>query len=360
MKSIKEFISNLPNILQDLKKEPSKIVTVVLGNESCDLDSAICSLVYAHHLNFKSITIPILNIPSEDVPLRTDVKFCLGENLSKIPNRDDLDLKKMSNMKLILVDHHVLQKQDSCLQPRIVEIIDHRQLSALANFPSECKTNLELVGSCSTLIADKLLKEGYQDEFGLELLRATIITDTINLSATAKKATALDVSILQNIEEMHRNLQVSREDVFNDILEVKKDVKGFTVEQLFRKDLKIVPLLNGFQAAVPSTLLLGEDICQKNEHLEQVFDKFCLRYECQLLINIGSSRLQKDILFYYPEEQKNSQKLIDKMVDNLITHEEIDAKIFLDFKTPSPRCVLVKLGNVTFTRKKVLPIICQQ
>ena len=195
----------------------------------------------------------------------------------------------------------------------------------------------------------------------MELLRATIITDTINLSATAKKATDLDVSILQKIEEMHGNPQPSREDVFNDILEVKKNVKDFTVEQLFRKDLKIVPLLNGeVQAAVPSTLVLCEEICQKNECLEQVFDNFCLRYECQLLIIIGSSRSQRDILFCCSEDQKNSKNLIDSMVDNLITHEEIDAKISLDYKTPSPRCVLIKQGNVTFTRKKILPIICRQ
>ena len=32
-------------------------------NESCDLDSAICSLVFAHHLNSKGTAIPMLNIP---------------------------------------------------------------------------------------------------------------------------------------------------------------------------------------------------------------------------------------------------------------------------------------------------------
>ena len=31
-------------------------------NESCDLDSAICSLVFAHHLNSKGTAIPMLNI----------------------------------------------------------------------------------------------------------------------------------------------------------------------------------------------------------------------------------------------------------------------------------------------------------
>ena len=28
---MKEYISNLPKVLQDLKKDPSKIITVVLG-----------------------------------------------------------------------------------------------------------------------------------------------------------------------------------------------------------------------------------------------------------------------------------------------------------------------------------------
>ena len=51
------------------------------------------------------------------MPLRTEVKFCLKENLSKIPTRDDLNLTTLSNLKLVLVDHHVLQTQDLNLLP---------------------------------------------------------------------------------------------------------------------------------------------------------------------------------------------------------------------------------------------------
>ena len=93
------------------------------------------------------------------------MKFCLQENLSKIPTRDDLDLTTLSNLQLVLVDHHVLQKKDSSLLPRIVEIIDHRQQSSLAKFPPDCRIKLELVGSCSSLVADKVLKEQYQVRF---------------------------------------------------------------------------------------------------------------------------------------------------------------------------------------------------
>jgi len=187
MKLLKEYIANIPKVLKELKQDPSKAITVVLGNESCDLDSAICSLVYAHHLDSNGTTIPMLNIPHEDVPLRTEVKFCLKENLSKIPTRDDLKLDTLSNLQLVLVDHHVLQKQDSSLLPKIIEIIDHREQSSLATFPPDCQIKIDLVGSCSSLVADKVLKENYQDEFGLELLRSTIITDTVNFSPKAKK-----------------------------------------------------------------------------------------------------------------------------------------------------------------------------
>jgi len=356
MKLLKEYIANLPKVLHNLKLEPTKIVTVVLGNESCDLDSAICSLVYAHHLNLNGTAIPMLNIPAEDVPLRTEVKFCLQENLSKIPTRDDLNLATLSNLQLVLVDHHVLQKQDSSLLPRIIEVIDHRQQSSLAKYPPDCQIKLELVGSCSSLVADKVLKEQYQDEFGLELLRAAILTDTINFSSNAKKATALDISVTERIEEILPNLQ-AREIIFKKISKAKKNIDGFTTEQLFRKDLKIVPLPDGTQAAVPSTLLLADEVCKRFKEvkeLEATCDNFCRRYESQLLIIIGHNHGKRDILFYYPEKQNNCAELVEDMKNRLLNHREINAKVFQEI---SPRCLLIKQGNVTFTRKKILPII---
>ena len=66
------------------------------------------------------------------------------------------NLNRLSNVQLVLVDHHVLQTQDMSLLPRIVEIIDHREQSPLAKFPPDCQITRELVGSCSSLIADVL------------------------------------------------------------------------------------------------------------------------------------------------------------------------------------------------------------
>lgn len=52
-----------------------------MGNESCDLDSVACALLYARYLNFKemhsTIHLPILNIPRDDFLLKTEVVYLL-------------------------------------------------------------------------------------------------------------------------------------------------------------------------------------------------------------------------------------------------------------------------------------------
>ena len=71
------YIESLPYKLEQLKDSPDTKVVLVLGNESCDLDSAVCALVLAHHQScFSGIfALPILNIPKEDVILK--VLTCL-------------------------------------------------------------------------------------------------------------------------------------------------------------------------------------------------------------------------------------------------------------------------------------------
>ena len=77
------FISELPSKIIQLQQAPELPVCLVLGNESCDLDSAVCAITLAHHLQLKNeageLILPVLNIPQEDVPLRTEVEFCIGK-----------------------------------------------------------------------------------------------------------------------------------------------------------------------------------------------------------------------------------------------------------------------------------------
>ena len=173
-------------------------VCVVLGNEACDLDSAVSALVYAQFLTHckkygaDTPHIPVLNIPREDYPLKTEVvhflaklgissdhivfRYAIGSSvdtealifLDFFPFfliffwsiRNDinlLSLKMKKKLKLVLVDHNILNSLDYNLDSSVVEIIDHHQLE---HPPSDKITMVvEPVGSCCTLVSSLILKQ---------------------------------------------------------------------------------------------------------------------------------------------------------------------------------------------------------
>lgn len=68
------------------KLQQYKQIHVVLGNESCDLDSVVSSLVFAYFRKEHTyqdklghVVLPILNLNSEELNLRTEVCYVLEE-----------------------------------------------------------------------------------------------------------------------------------------------------------------------------------------------------------------------------------------------------------------------------------------
>ena len=113
----------------------------MLGNESCDLDSAASALVYGYYLHRKlppstpdqTDVIPVLNIPRAEYSLRTDIRHVLGRcgfvDDCLLTFRDDINLELLNasgRLKLTLVDFHVLSSKDASLDGAVVEVIDHR------------------------------------------------------------------------------------------------------------------------------------------------------------------------------------------------------------------------------------------
>lgn len=56
-----------------------KSVMVVMGNETCDLDSAVSSLVYSlflhHQTTPDTLIVPVMNIPRIQLPVKTEVVY---------------------------------------------------------------------------------------------------------------------------------------------------------------------------------------------------------------------------------------------------------------------------------------------
>jgi len=148
------MLSWLRSIRQSLPRlqHPDTGVTLVVGNMACDLDSGVSSIVMAYHRSTTLPTrtvIPVLNIPSQDFPLKTELVAALkdvGVDSEHLVFRDDIVLESIKDLKLILVDHNVLSGDDIKYQDKVVEIIDHHDIET--ELPTAI---IEKVGSCSTL-----------------------------------------------------------------------------------------------------------------------------------------------------------------------------------------------------------------
>ena len=85
-----------------------------------------------------------LKLSVHDVPLIDEIDFY------------DLRKSKEMHVKIILVDHNNIF-DESLEQECLVEIIDHHQLCK--TFAEDVKVKVETVGSCSTLVMERIWDE---------------------------------------------------------------------------------------------------------------------------------------------------------------------------------------------------------
>lgn len=241
----------MENYLQGCRAalQESRPIHVVLGNEACDLDSMVSALALAFYLakttEAEEVFVPVLNIKRSELPLRGDNVFFLQK--IHIPEsvlifRDEIDLHALhqaGQLTLILVDHHVLPKSDAALEEAVAEVLDHRPIDQRHCPP--CHVSVELVGSCATLVAERILQGAPEilDRQTAALLHGTILLDCVNMDLKIGKATLKDSHYVEKLEALFPDLP-SRNDIFDSLQKAKFDVSGLTTEQMLRKDQKTI------------------------------------------------------------------------------------------------------------------------
>lgn len=271
---------------------------VVLGNEACDLDSAVSAISLAFFLNFMrkykpKQVIPVFNIPREELPLKTEVTYFLQKKSIDLENlicKDEIKLNELQNQKklnVILVDHHF-----SNFSKEVVQVFDHRPYDPNSNLPENCEKRIELVGSCASLIADHILLNELnftEKSETLELLYAAIILDTVNFSKDADKARPLDVDVTQKIEEVLQieKAEVKRSELLNDLVVARSDVSSLNSLQILYKDLKIIKNKCGSKTiALPGFPISVMDFIEK-EDAEINLKQFSEKHKCDIVLLIG-------------------------------------------------------------------------
>ncbi|KAJ2746083.1 Exopolyphosphatase [Coemansia sp. BCRC 34301] len=183
-------------------------LTLVLGNESADLDSLVCSLTLAYALSQTPdvVAIPVMNVHRQDMKLRPESDFILHHALTTCETTldaltfiDDIDLNQLADSQTAvwLVDHNAPAHRQAILEPLVVGIIDHHVDEGKCLL---AERQIQAVGSCATLVAQRFPDK--IDPVVARLLLAAILVDTSNLNPAACRATPADIECAQRLSAL--------------------------------------------------------------------------------------------------------------------------------------------------------------
>ncbi|XP_038058184.1 protein prune homolog 2-like isoform X2 [Patiria miniata] len=363
------FLRETKDRLESARADAPLNIHVVLGNESCDLDSAVSALVWAYHLQKEvpgtkwDAVVPVLNIPFEDYHLRTEVKHFLSlvNNIgaSLLVFRDDVDLHSQhasGKLGLTLVDHNTLPKRDASLDGAVQEVIDHHSNSRQDDDERDIRVTVETVGSCASLVAEKVLAQNPEivDEHIAKLLLGPILVDTVNLSASAGKATPKDIAMVEALSKICPDL--NKEEMYQELQQAKADMSDFSVTDILRKDFKCVSgaSMNIGMSSIPIRLT---EFVEKPD-FEIGLQDFCTLKDLRLLVLMAltvaeDAKAHRQICVY-------SSNSSDSMKDELIQTLEESASpelVLSELYTNSSGLIVYYQGNVKASRKQVLPLV---
>ena len=196
LKEIKKLYENNSSLLE---------IIFILGNNTCDLDSALSAYILSigENINCGTIAlskkgkpslnekaaklyIPVLNIQRGTLPYRIDVKYIFNKfnidendfwyisdsifdvhNLFKYKNCENKNIKT----NLILVDHTILIDEEKYLADYVIDIYDHHLLTNYSSlYKNLQKMNIRYpVGSCSTLILNDFFCMNKEQDFPINI-----------------------------------------------------------------------------------------------------------------------------------------------------------------------------------------------
>ncbi|XP_048251060.1 protein prune homolog 2-like isoform X2 [Haliotis rufescens] len=334
-------------------------VHFVIGNEACDLDSAVSALVYSFYLYKTGTTdclfVPVLAIPRCQYQLHTEITYLLGRH--DIPPdlltfADDVDLASLApHLQLTLVDHHVLRTQLSPLDQYVVCVIDHRPVEKHLDKRVSC--TIDLVGSCCTLVTEEIARD---DTFILDttvatLLLGTILTDTINMSEAAGKTTARDVAAIDTLKLILP--QVDTQALFDGIHQAKTDVSGLSSHDLLKKDVKLVAGAS-LSIAMCSVMMSSQDLLHKEDvvaALGSFTAENAVDAVVMMLLSTPRGEPHRELAVYSP------QRIYRQQIADVLECCS-SPNLMLETVSDGPDDIAVfNQGNVQASRKKVMPIL---
>lgn len=219
-----------------------------------------------------------------------------------IPNSDNFE-------EVVLVDASDLIGVEGKIAPeKVVEIIDHRKVHEAHKFPN-AKTQIELVGSACTLVAERFMQNNVEiSKSSAILLCGAIISNTLNFKGSVttdrdKKA----------FEYLNKTAQLP-EDFWKELFEAKSDLSGEKLEERMRGDFAWFEMGNKTLGIaqleiIGADKLVTERVNDVVEILEKIKAEMKLDYIFQNTIELEKAKN----IFVASDDQTKS--LLEKVLD---------------------------------------------
>jgi exopolyphosphatase len=285
---------------------PHKMVHVVLGNQSADMDSIVSAIAFASASRDHGFYVPLINIQSDELSLRRDVLYLfetLGIDRGSILYKEDLPfLQKFAEqgyLRVTIVDHNHLAPDQEFLKDYVERIFDHHQDENDA-YPHLEEKRVMRVKSNATIIAERICNSCSQEE--AYLLLSAILLDTKNLK---DGSTENDIAMAKRMREC---AGVDSDLLFDILSEQRHSVEHLTADLLLKRDYKLYKegkLLYGMASIPKGILWTVNNRAEWKEAFIQSLEKqdihlLCAkiheRNEGALIIYIPSQHLQKAFL----------------------------------------------------------------
>ncbi|XP_074469842.1 exopolyphosphatase PRUNE1-like isoform X1 [Sebastes fasciatus] len=334
-------------------------VHVVLGSESCDLDSVVSSLAMAYFLSRTSsglpggsVVLPVLNVPRSQLHLRADVLLLLRESgvaTETLVFRDEVDLARLHGdrrLALTLVDQDVLPSTDSVLQGAVVEVIDHHQRTASFS----CPVAVETVGCCATLVTERILSRAPDilDRQLALLLYGVMVMDSVGTW------TVKDRQMVRLLQTQFPDLPHSSA-LHTSLRSAKFDLSGLSTEQILLKDMKLVAV--GDVRVAVSSIYMSLDLFLRRTDLQQELCHVCHARRLDAVVamtisfNDQSDEPVRQLAVYSFSSQYRQE------ISHALLNSQSPSLCLSPVISPYKDILAYHQGNALASRRKLLPVL---
>ncbi len=340
-------------------KEPQSNI-VIMGNQSSDLDSQVCTVCTAELLSRlypeKNI-IPLLNKTPHQSYLTPEVAALFrysGYDTSRIVLRNSPEGKgflRSGKTVFFLVDHNEPEKG---IDPdKIAGIIDHHR-------DSGTKTNLPIriiqeSGSCASLISrfgrGKNIVPGRVESL---LLAGAILVDTGNFNPHWGKTREVDIREFQFLQE---NLSDKDRRFLPTLLDIRNNLSHLNMQDHLRRDYKDIPLKKR-RAGICSVPLDQESFFSDTFYSDSHLKNFLQEKSLELLVIMHTKKdpFSRQLSVYVTDKCKNQGCPREFLAEKILQLPELSCKISHPIKNTPSGWILFSRMATGCSRKIALPI----